>query len=106
MKMTLPCSAHQSKRERDWYKKSEPTMPRLCYAVHERRQLAARESYARHLAERRRKEHYLLAVLRPLANEDLIFLESAGVVADERSLEQRFREQADKWERETQHLSS
>ena len=40
------------------------------------------------------------------AEEVQIVFESGSAVAGELSLEQRFREQADKWERETKHISS
>ena len=92
MEMTLPCSEHQTVQ--DWYQKSEPM----------RRQLLAKESYAKHLVERRRRVHYSREFLRYLTNKDRAVLER--VAAGECSLEQRFREQADKWERETQLLSS
>jgi hypothetical protein len=91
MGLTIPCTAHRSVK--DWY--SQPTL-----------RLRLEGSYARHVAERRRKVSCSRTFAQLLTNEDRTVLSSLKVAADESTLEEKFREQADKWDRETQHLSS
>lgn len=100
MEMTLPCNQHHLVRNRY---KPQPRLLRLRYPVEERHdQLPVREGYAKHVAERRRRKCYSEALLRLSAEAR----GSVVSVVDEASLEKRFCEQAEKWARETKHLSS
>src|SRR5947209_38701 len=92
MEMTLPCNAHPAVWPR--YKKSVPR-PARTYPTPERHQLS-RDKYAKYVSERRRRRACSEAVSRLLAELNPLAI----------SLEERFREQADKWRRETEHLSS
>lgn len=93
MAMTFPCNTHQAV----WhgYKKLEPRAVRP-YSIQERHQLAARDKYVRYVNERRRRRFYSEVVSCLVADVPQISI----------SLEERFQEQANKWRRETEHLSS
>lgn len=102
MEMTLPCSEHQLKD--NWYKPLAPA--HLRYGFRQGRILLLRKSYAKRINERRREEYYARVFSGLFIQGVQTVFESENAVANELSLEQRFREQADKWERETRHISS
>lgn len=60
---------------------------------------------AKHGATEKRQQDYREAFAR-LLPEDKAFLRQAKIAFNEPTLEARFREQSDRWQRETQHLSS
>jgi len=101
MEMTLPCGARHLVRSR--YKQFARKPSRL-YLFHERHELPVRESYAKHIAERRRERFNSEAFSRLW--DKARGLAASTVVADDAPLKERLREQAEKWERETAHLSS
>jgi len=84
--------------------RAEQRRPRIACNVH-RKYHTVRESYAKHFNQRRQEE-YVRAFSSLLTQEDRVMLRRARVVPDEASLEQRFIEQADKWENETKYISS
>jgi hypothetical protein len=106
-KISPGCSEHQSSL--NWYNSREPEKRSLHrYAVRSRvrHRVQLRTEYTERLADRRRKD-YLQAFARLLTSEDKTILREARVTADERAtLEQRFHEEAEKWDLETGHLSS
>ncbi len=117
---TIPCPhASPLSESQDWYRpQSEPVRTRGVrgYEVKERlRHHHAKRSYvAKVLAERRRKiyEEAMALLLTeeqavlPVATVAVGNAVGADQAAAEKTFEQRFLEQADKWERETAHLSS
>lgn len=92
--MTIPCGPH--KAQRFWIRQQEDR-DRGDFEVFRHTRLTKR-NYAPRLAARRLRE-YSLALARILSSEE-------QAVSAAQTFEQQFYEQAEKWDRETAHLSS
>lgn len=91
-----------TRHKHNWYKPPQEQSAVAC-TVHGDHTLW--ESYAK-VFNQRRQESYAQAFLSLLTQEIRDVYVPARVVKAEPSLEQRFIEQANKWQRETEHLSS
>lgn len=87
------------------YKKPEPRVQLQRYLLcSERLQLSQMENYSKGVIERHHRRLRVRALLRHMAEARQLATSTA--VIDDALLEARFKEQADKWSRETEHLSS
>jgi len=94
---TMMTSCGECLSAQDWYRDPKPTVSRRIRAYEIRqsvRQRHIKRSYADRVLIERRHKFYELACA------------AAAVVADDTDLKVRFQEQADRWERDTAHLSS
>ena len=97
--LTMPCgSAHQAP---NWYRSADDVRDR--YTDTRELQRHARRYYALRIADRRQVA-CMQALMRALDVPNCATERTA--IAEAPSLEQRFTEQADKWDHETAHLSS
>ena len=86
----------------DWYKEAEKIRLRSPRGRH----FLIKKNYAKLRAEQYRRRSYWRVVARLSSNADAFTFGSVRVTPNENTLEHRFKEQADKWQRETEHLSS
>jgi|CZKH01.1.fsa_nt_gi hypothetical protein len=98
--MAVPCGQERH----DWYTREERDSARSYeYEPHKKHQGRLRRTYAHILAERRLKE-YQRAFFRAL--EEQVAPQAEQAIAAKAKLEADFFKQAEKWDRETAHMSS
>jgi hypothetical protein len=110
---TVPCP-HPSplSESQDWYRPQAHSEARPMRGSYEIKKLVrhhhVKRSYAAKMVAARRRRMYEEAMALLLAGRDAVVQPHINVAADERAreLDRRLRQQAERWDRETAHLSS
>jgi hypothetical protein len=110
--MQVPHGCGEKKHQsRAWPRRERRHRDRLVEGYHDRNiqrhRLEMKQQYLTETIKERRQEISLQSFYRALTSEDKALLRQAKVTADPQpTLAERFREQSDKWHKETQHFSS
>ena len=97
--MEITCDEHVVPLE-GWYRE-KPTIRRVQHS-----HLRMKRNYDQHREKQRTIKRYSVVFEQFLSYTGSSALDSAKVDLDENTLEDQFKEQAEKWQRETEHLSS